>query len=60
MEKEVWIKHKVKQFGSDDTIKIGDYIEWRGTVYQFNGWDFGTYQITTNIETNEQIELPYY
>jgi len=58
-KKVVYIKHKVKKFGVDK-IKVGDYIEYNDKVYKFEGYDYGTYPIARDIETNEQIQLPHY
>lgn len=41
-------------------VKKGSYIEYKDEIYKFDGFDYGTYPIATNIKTEEQIELPYY
>lgn len=56
--KEVTIK--VKEFGKDSNIKVGDYIEWEDIVYKFLGYEWGTYPLAENIETGEQVTLPHY
>ena len=58
MENYVLIKTKVKKLSSK-LIK-GDYIEYNGKVYLFEGWDYGTYPICRDLETNEQVVLPHY
>lgn len=42
---------------TSDKLRKGDFFEYKDEVYRFEGYDFGTYIIGTNIETNEQIEL---
>jgi len=54
------VKIKVKQFGIDSDIKEGDYIEYDDIVYKFLGYEWGTYPLAENIETGEQVNLPYY
>jgi len=44
----------------DGKVSKGDYIEYKGEIYTFDGYDFGTYPCATNIETDEQIQLPHY
>jgi hypothetical protein len=59
MPKYVHIKVKVKKL-SDKTLKKGDYVEFENKTYKFDGWDFGTYPMVIDLETNEQIQLPHY
>jgi hypothetical protein len=44
----------------DGKVSKGDYIEYKGEIYTFDGYDFGTYPMATNVETEEQIQLPHY
>lgn len=44
----------------DGKVSKGDYIEYENNVYVFDGYDFGSYPMATNIETEEQIQLPHY
>jgi hypothetical protein len=44
----------------DSKVSEGDYLEYNGELYIFNGYDFGTYPLATHIETGEQIKLPHY
>lgn len=58
-EKIIEIRVKVKQFGFEE-IEKGDFIEYNNQVYQFVGYEYGTYPIAKNIETGEIETLPYY
>jgi hypothetical protein len=58
MSKYILTKVKVKKLSSKP--KKGDYVEHDGKVYLFEGWDFGTYPICRDLETNEQVQLPHY
>lgn len=53
-----YILTKVKKLSSK--LKKGDYVEHDGKVYLFEGWDYGTYPICRDLETNEQVQLPHY
>jgi hypothetical protein len=44
----------------DGKVSEGDYIEYKGEIYTFDGYDFGTSPMATNVETEEQIQLPHY
>ena len=44
----------------DGKVKRGDYLIYKDELYRFDGYEYGTYPIATNVETDEQIELPYY
>ena len=44
----------------DGKVSKGDYIEYEGEIYTFDGYDFGTYPMATNVETDEQRQLPHY
>lgn len=57
--KKVLIQVDVKKWDDSD-LEVGDYIEYKGEVYKFDGYEFGTYPIATDIETGKQIELPSY
>jgi hypothetical protein len=39
-------------------LKVGDYLEYEGEIYKFDGYECGTYPFATHIDTGEQIELP--
>lgn len=45
---------------SDNDLKVGDYIEYRGKVYKFEGWEYGSNPIIKDIETGEQSILDFY
>ena len=44
----------------DGKVSKGDYLEYKGKLYKFDGYDYGTYPMATNVETGEQIQLPHY
>jgi hypothetical protein len=52
-KKYVMLKVEVKDL---DDAKKGDYVDHRGKVYQFMGYDYGTYAILEDQEGN-QIEI---
>lgn len=57
----VSIEIEVKDFRSCmDDVSEGDYIEYNDTVYQFIGYEYGTYPIARNVLTNEVVTLPHY
>ena len=58
-KKKVVIEVEVKDW-QDSDIKVGDYIEYKGEVYEFEGYEYGTYPFARHIETGEQIQLPHY
>lgn len=60
--KKVLIEQKLYSLQDlfDNKVSKGEYIEYENEVYIFDGYDFGTYPMATNIETNEQIQLPHY
>lgn len=58
MERYILTKAKVKKLSSK--LKKGDYVEYNGRVYLFEGWDYGTYPLCRDLETNEQVQLPHY
>ena len=61
MEEEKFIVKKVKiKKLFDKDLKPGDYIEYDGKIYEFDGYDYGTYPICKDIETGEQVQLPHY
>jgi len=45
---------------SEGAVNKGSYIEYKDEIYKFDGYDFGTYPMATNIKTKEQIQLPHY
>jgi hypothetical protein len=47
---------KVKDLFDSDLVG-GDYVEYQGIVYQFDGWEYGHDAILTNLETNKQIRV---
>lgn len=53
------IEIEVKKFGVDD-IKVNDYMEYKGIIYKFLGYEYGTYPIGENVETGETVTLPHY
>jgi hypothetical protein len=57
--KKVNIELEVKE-GFSDELKVGEYFVYKGEVYKFDGYDYGTYPMATNLETDEQIQLPHY
>lgn len=58
MEKvTITIEVKLKDFGHD--LKPGDYFKYENIIYKFDGWDYGAHPIATNVQTNEQVQLPY-
>ena len=59
MPNYVHIKVKIKKL-SDKSLKEGDYVEFDNKTYKFEGWDYGTYPIVRDLETNEQKQLPHY
>ena len=59
MKKYIVTKVKVKKL-FDKGLKSGDYIKHNGKLYIFEGWDYGTYPICRDVETNEQVQLPHY
>ena len=56
--KKVIIEHEVKSLWDED-LKEGDYIDYDGVIYRFDGYEYGTYPIATNIKTGEQEQLPH-
>lgn len=58
MSKYILTKVKVKKLSSK--LTKGDYVEYNGKVYLFEGWDYGTYPICRDLETNEQVQIPHY
>ena len=44
----------------DGKLSKGDYLEYKGQLYKFDGYDYGTYPMATNVKTGEQIQLPHY
>lgn len=60
--KKVIIEEKLHSLQDlfEGKISKGDYIEYKNSIYVFDGYDFGTYPMATNLETKEQIQLPYY
>jgi hypothetical protein len=59
MNKKVKIEMDVKKFGIDD-IKVGDYIEYKNEIYEFQGYDYGTYPLAKRLSDGEQVQLPHY
>lgn len=59
MAKYVITKVKVKKLFDKD-LKPGDHIEYDNKVYIFDGYDYGTYPICRDLETNKQVQLPHY
>ena len=57
--KKVKIELEVKE-GFSDELKVGEYFTYKGSVYKFDGYEYGTYPYATNLETDEQIQLPHY
>ena len=57
--KKVKIEIEVKEGFSND-LKVGEYFVYKDSVYKFDGYEYGTYPYATNLETNKQIQLPYY
>ena len=55
-KKKVLIEIEVKDW-QDSDIKVGDYIEYKGEVYEFEGYEYGLHPIAKHIITGEQIEL---
>ena len=55
-EKYAVVRVKVKDL-SDDDLKKGDYVDYRGDVYKFLGYEYGTYTILENIFTGDIKEL---
>lgn len=53
------IEIEVKDF-INDTFNVGDYVQYKGVVYKFLGYEYGTYPIGENIETGETVTLPHY
>lgn len=43
--------------GFDSDIKIGELFLHNDEIYRFDGYDFGTYPMATNIKTGKQISL---
>jgi hypothetical protein len=58
-KKKVTIEVEVKDW-QDSDIKVGDYLEYKGEVYVFEGYEHGNYPIARNVQTGEQIQLPHY
>jgi hypothetical protein len=59
--KKVVIEVEVKDFCSEmESIQVDDYIKYNGDVYQFIGYEWGTYPIARNVLTNETVTLPHY
>ena len=57
--KKVLIEKEVKN--SFEDCKTRDYVSYRGKVYEFLGWSYGTYPNIRDLETNEEIEIyPYF
>jgi len=54
--KIVTIQVEVKDWEKDD-VEIGDYIEYKDEVYEFEGYEYGLHPIAKHIITGEQIEL---
>jgi hypothetical protein len=59
MKKRIYIEVEAKEWGVDD-IKKGDYFTYKGKVYVFEGYEYGTYPFARDVETDEQIQLPHY
>lgn len=57
--KTTTIEVEIKDWDNPD-LKVGDFLEYKGEVYKFDGYEWGTYSIATHIETGKQIELPSY
>jgi|TARA_B110000483_G_C17747792_1_gene371107 hypothetical protein len=57
--KKVKIEIEVKE-GFSDELKVGEYFVYKGEVYKFDGYEYGTYPIATNLETGKQIEPSHY
>tara|TARA_Y100000389_G_scaffold144286_1_gene142607 strand:+ start:224 stop:400 length:177 start_codon:yes stop_codon:yes gene_type:complete len=57
--KKIKIELEVKEGFSDD-LKVGEYFVYKGEVYQFDGYDWGTYPMATNLETGEQKKFTHY
>jgi hypothetical protein len=52
---------EIKEFPEDEhKIKEGDLILYKDIVYRFDGYEYGTYVIATNLSTEEQVYLPHY
>lgn len=59
MSKKVKIEVDVKEFGVDE-VSVGDYFEYKGEVYLFEGYEYGTYPIAKRLSDGEQVQLPHY
>jgi|TARA_B110000971_G_scaffold158640_1_gene162034 hypothetical protein len=55
---EKYIKVKIKSLSDD--LKVGDFLEYKGVVYKFLGYEYGTYPIGENMETGETVTFPHY
>jgi hypothetical protein len=55
-EKFAVIRVKVKDL-SDDDLKKGDFVDYRGNVYKFLGYEYGTYTTLENVFTGEIKQL---
>lgn len=60
MEKEIITLEVELKTLDDKDLKKGDYIKFEGEIYRFDGYEWGTYPIATNVKTGEQRELPHY
>lgn len=58
MNKEIYIKIKPKDL-FDKSVVDGDYVDYKGRIYKFNGWEYGHTAYLTDIETNEEITVYY-
>lgn len=54
-----YVKIKVKDFNLSK-LKVGDYFEYNNVIYKFLGYEYGTYPIGEDIETNKTVTLPHY
>lgn len=48
---------KIKKYKPEKTYYKGDLIKYKGKTVKFVGYDFGTYPIAEDLETQEQIKL---
>jgi hypothetical protein len=56
-EKYINIRKKVLTI---EEAKKGDYVEYKGQIYKFIGWDYGTYPVLEDEEGEQLTIYPYY
>lgn len=58
-KKRILISVEVHEDFYDCDVKVGELFLHNGEVYKFDGYDWGTYPMATNIDTEEQIQLSH-